>query len=86
MEDAARKVERTLRKAAIAMLLQPHIGERFDAIVTGVKSSGTFARLLNPPADGMIVRGGTGVDVGDKINVRLLSVEPEQGFIDLERI
>jgi exoribonuclease-2 len=86
MEDAARKVERTLRKAAIAMLLQRQIGETFDAIVTGVKSSGVFARLVNPPADGMIVRGGSGVDVGDKITVRLLSVEPEMGFIDLERI
>src|SRR5947209_14559222 len=49
MESAARKVERRLRKAAAAVLLADRVGQTFDAIVTGVKDKGTFARLVNPP-------------------------------------
>jgi exoribonuclease-2 len=35
-EDAARKVERKMRKVGAAVLLEKRIGEEFDAIVTGV--------------------------------------------------
>ena len=45
MENAARKVERTMRKVVAATLLERRVGETFDAIVTGVNQSGTFARL-----------------------------------------
>lgn len=86
MEDAARKVERTMRKAAAAVLLSKHIGEVFEGIVTGVTPKGTFARLINPPAEGRIVEGERGLDVGDRIRVRLLSTNPERGFIDLARL
>jgi exoribonuclease-2 len=61
------------------------VGETFEAIVTGVKEKGTFARLLRPPADGRIVRGWQGLDVGDRVRVRLLSTNPERGFIDFAR-
>lgn len=81
-EDAARKVERKVRKVAAAVLLRDRIGEVFDAIVTGVTPKGTFARVLRPPADGLVVRGEKGLRVGDKIQVKLLSTEPERGFID----
>lgn len=81
-ENAARKVERTLRKVAAAMLLAPRIGETFDAIVTGVSPKGTFARLLRPPAEGMVVRGEDGLDVGDRVRVKLVDTEPQRGFID----
>jgi VacB/RNase II family 3'-5' exoribonuclease len=84
-EDAARKVERLMRKAAAAVLLGERIGESFDAIVTGVSAKGTFVRLISPPADGRVVRGEEGMDVGDKVRVRLLSTEPERGFIDFAR-
>lgn len=84
-EDAARKVERLMRKAAAALLLGERIGESFDAIVTGVSAKGTFARLISPPADGRVVQGEEGMDVGDKVRVRLLSTEPERGFIDFAR-
>jgi VacB/RNase II family 3'-5' exoribonuclease len=86
MASAARKVERRLRKVAAAVLLSAHVGETFDAIVTGVKDRGTFARLLRPPADGLIVRGEKGLDVGDHIRVRLLSTDPERGFLDFARV
>src|SRR5205085_10732896 len=86
MESAARKVERRMRKVAAAVMLGEHIGETFDAIVTGVKPVGTFARLLRPPADGMVVRGGRGLRVGDRLRVKLISTDPERGFIDFARV
>jgi exoribonuclease-2 len=61
------------------------VGETFDAVVTGVKPKGTFARLLSPPADGMVVRRSRGLRVGQRIRVRLLSTDPERGFIDFAR-
>lgn len=84
-EDAARKVERLMRKAAAAMLLSERTGETFDAIVTGVSDKGTFVRLIAPPAEGRVVRGEHGMDVGDHVRVRLVSTDPERGFIDFAR-
>jgi exoribonuclease-2 len=85
-ENAARKVERTMHKVAAATLLSSHVGETFDAIVTGVADKGVFARTLHPPVDGRIVRGERDLDVGEKIRVRLVATVPERGFIDFERI
>jgi exoribonuclease-2 len=85
-EDAARKVERKMRKVAAAVLMRDRIGEVFDAIVTGVTPKGIFARVLRPPADGLVVRGEQGLRVGENIRVRLLSANPERGFIDFERV
>jgi exoribonuclease-2 len=86
MESASRKVERRMRKVAAAVMLGEHVGETFDAIVTGVKPVGTFARLLRPPADGMVVRRGHGLRVGERIRVKLISTDPERGFIDFARV
>ena len=85
-ENAARKVERTMRKVVAAELLSSRIGQTFDAIVTGVSDKGTFARLIHPPAEGRIVRGERGLDVGDRVHVKLLATEVERGFIDFGRV
>jgi len=83
-EDAANKVERQVRKSAAALLLSSRIGERFDGIVTGVSDKGTWVRTLRPPVEGKLVRGAVGLDVGDRVNVRLVSVNVERGFIDFD--
>ena len=85
-ERAARKVERKMRKIVAATVMQRHIGETFQAIVTGDTSAGVFARILRPPVDGRIVRGEQRLDVGDKVTVRLLSANPHNGFIDFAAI
>lgn len=85
MEDGARKVERLVRKMAAAELLRKRIGQVFAAIVTGVSEKGTFARLLSPPAEGRVVRGEKGLDVGDKVRLKLLATDPLRGFIDFAR-
>jgi exoribonuclease-2 len=85
-EDAARKVERTMRKIAAALMLSSHLGDTFDAIVTGAGDKGTFVRLLHPAAEGRVVRHEQGLDVGDAVKVRLLATEPTRGFVDFEAI
>ena len=85
MENAARKVERSMRKVVAATLLEHRIGETFDAIVTGVNQSGTFARLTHPPAEGRIVRGERGLDVGDRVRVKLIEVDVAKGYIDFAK-
>lgn len=84
-DSAARKVERKMRKVAAALVLHDRIGNEFEAIVTGVTPKGTFARILKPPVDGRIMKRGRGLRVGEKVRVRLLSTDPERGFIDFAR-
>jgi exoribonuclease II len=83
-EDAARKVERLMRKVAAASLLSGRIGEVFEGLITGASAKGTWIRLLKFPAEGRIVHGAQGCDVGDKVQVRLSSVDIAKGFIDFE--
>ena len=84
-EDAANKVERLLRKSAAALLLETRIGERFDGVVTGASEKGTWARIIRPPVEGKIVRGYEGLEVGDKVRVKLVATSVERGFIDFVR-
>jgi VacB/RNase II family 3'-5' exoribonuclease len=81
-ERAAKKVERFMRKAGAAILLQHRIGESFDGFVTGVTRHGTFARIIDPPAEGKITEGDRGLRVGDKVRLRLLRTDPYNGYID----
>lgn len=78
----AQKIERFVRKAAAAVLLGRRIGAIFSAIVTGASSKGTYVRLLNIPVEGKIVEGEKGLDVGERIKVKLLRVNPHLGHID----
>ena len=83
-EDNAAKVERQVLKAAGAYLLHGRIGESFDAIVTGAAAKGTFVRIASPLLEGRVVRGFEGMDVGDKVRVRLAAVDAGRGYIDFE--
>jgi VacB/RNase II family 3'-5' exoribonuclease len=82
MEDAARKVEREMSKRIAAVVLHLRIGQTFRAVVTGVNEHGTFVRALEPHVEGMLVHGGHGLDVGDRLTVKLISTDPQRGFID----
>ena len=81
-EDAAKKVERQVRKSAAALLLEPRIGQRFDGVVTGASDKGTWVRILTPPAEGRVVHGFAGLDVGDRVRVELVATDVERGYID----
>jgi exoribonuclease-2 len=84
-EDAANKVERLVRKAAAACLLEHRVGERFDGLVTGASAKGTWVRIFNPPVEGKLVHGEEGLDIGDRVRVKLIGVDIERGHIDFAR-
>jgi len=81
-EKGSKKVERFMRKAAAAVLLQDRIGTSFDALVTGASDKGTYVRLITPPAEGRIMEGQKGLRVGEKVRVRLLRTDPMNGYVD----
>lgn len=82
MEDGARKVEREMQKRIAAVVLHSHIGQSYPAIVTGVNNYGVFVRTLDPHVEGKLVHGEKGLDVGDKVTVKLIATDPQRGFID----
>lgn len=81
-EDAATKVERQLNKSAAAAILSSQIGNTFKGIVTGVNESGTWVRIFQPAVEGKVVRGFEKLEIGDKVTVKLKSVDIQRGFID----
>ena len=74
-----------MRKVVAATFLERRVGEMFDAIITGVNQNGTDARLVHPPAEGRVMRGEHGLDVGDRVRVRLIDVNVAKGFIDFAK-
>jgi len=84
-ENAARKVEREMSKRIAAVAMAGRIGDTFDAIVTGVNAHGTFVRVLKPAVEGLLAQGQQGVDVGDKLRVKLIRTDVQRGFIDFAR-
>ena len=83
--EAPRKEARLRRKQAWARDLRYRVGERFDAVVTGVTPRATWLRLDPSGIEGRLVRGVRSVTVGDRLGVLLLSADPERGFIDFAR-
>lgn len=84
-EAAAQKVERLMRKVAMAALLQDRIGQVLEAVVTGASPKGVYVRATSPPVEGRLMHGERGLDVGDRVRVRLARADVERGFIDFER-
>ena len=81
-EDGAQKVERRMRKSEAALLLESHVGQSFDGLITGTGTDGIWVRVFTPPAEGKLVQGNGGLTVGDKVRVKLVATNVEHGFID----
>jgi VacB/RNase II family 3'-5' exoribonuclease len=84
-EDAARKVEREMSKRLAAVAMSHRIGETFDALVTGATPKGTFVRVLKPRVEGLLAQGQQGLDVGDRLRVKLVRTDVQRGYIDFAR-
>jgi len=54
--------------------------------VTGASEKGTWVRLISLPIEGRLMHGFEGVDVGDRMHVRLDSVDVERGYIDFSKV
>ena len=85
-ENAARKIEREMSKRVAAVAMQNRIGATFDAIVTGVTPNGTFVRALQAHVEGLLAQGQQGLDVGDRLRVKLIRTDVQHGFIDFVRV
>jgi VacB/RNase II family 3'-5' exoribonuclease len=85
-QDAARKVEREMSKRLAAVAMSHRIGETFDAIVTGAVSKGTFVRISQPHVEGLLAQGQAGLDVGDRLRVKLIRTDIQKGYIDFARV
>ena len=72
-------------KRMAAAALHDRVGQTFQAVVTGVTPKGVFVRVLGPPVEGRLMHGEQGLDVGDRLRVKLLSTDPQRGFIDFGR-
>ncbi len=85
-ENAAKKVEREMSKRLAAAAMERRIGALFDAVVTGVTQHGTFVRIRQPQVEGLLAQGQQGVDVGDKMRVKLIRTDVQRGYIDFARV
>ena len=81
-ESAGHKVERMMRKRVAAVALSNRIGSIFRGVVTGVSEQGVYVRVIDPPVEGRVMRGERGLDVGDRVTVKLLHTDPAHAFID----
>jgi exoribonuclease-2 len=57
----------------------------FDAIITGAGSHGTFVRVMKPHIEGLLTQGNQGLDVGDKLRVKLTRMDVQRGYIDFAK-
>ena len=73
-----------MRMRVAAHFIRDRVGESFVATVTGKTSSGMWVRLLSPPVEGRLTRGGESADIGDTIRVRLARVDVRRGHIDFD--
>ena len=85
-EIAAGKVERFVAKADAAVLLAGKLGKIFDAVVTGASENGTYVRIINPEIEEMIIRPVQSLKIGQEVKVRLVNIDPENGFVDFELV
>ncbi len=85
-DKGLRKIERDMRKRVAAVALAHRIGEVFRGVITGVSDKGVYVRVIDPPVEGRVIQGEPGLDVGDRVSVKLLHTDPARAFIDFARV
>jgi exoribonuclease-2 len=53
---------------------------------SGAADKGTGVRIATPTVEDKLLRGFQGLEVGDRVHVRLQHTDVERGFIDFERM
>ncbi|MBW4038201.1 MAG: RNB domain-containing ribonuclease [Acidobacteria bacterium] len=85
-DKALRKIERDMQKRVAAVAMASRIGEVFAGVVTGASDKGVYVRVIRPPFEGRVLHGGEGLDVGDKVSVKLIHTDPARAFIDFAKV
>jgi exoribonuclease R len=85
-DTALRKIERTMQKRVAAVAMASRIGEVFPGVVTWASDKGVYVRVIQPPFEGRVIQGEQGLDVGDKVNVKLIHTDPARAFIDFAKV
>jgi exoribonuclease R len=85
-DKALRKIERTMQKRVAAVAMASHIGQIFPGVVTGASDKGVYVRVIQPPFEGRVVQGSDGLDVGDRVHVKLIHTDPARAFIDFAKM
>src|SRR6185437_10743221 len=85
-DKALRKIERAMQKRVAAVAMAHRIGEIFRGVVTGASEKGVYARVIDPPFEGRVIQNEDGLDVGDRVSVKLLHTDPERAFIDFSKV
>jgi exoribonuclease-2 len=85
-DKALRKIERNMEKRVAAVAMSSRIGQVFPGVVTGSSDKGVYVRVIRPPFEGRVVTGGDGLDVGDRVNVKLIHTDPARAFIDFAKV
>jgi exoribonuclease R len=85
-DKALRKIQRDMEKRVAAVALASRIGQVFSGVVTGASEKGVYVRTFSPPAEGRVMQGEDGLDVGDKVTVKLIHTDPARAFIDFAKV
>jgi exoribonuclease R len=85
-DKALRKIERDMQKRVAAVAMASRVGEVFDGVITGASDKGVYARVILPPFEGRVVQGEDGLDVGDKVRVKLIHTDPARAHIDFAKV
>jgi ribonuclease R len=102
--DAAEAERASIRYKQVEYM-QDHIGETFEAIVSGVSDWGVYVEEINTKAEGMVKlrdmnddfyelneklyavvgqKNGKKYSLGDNVNVKLISADPERKTLDFQ--
>jgi exoribonuclease-2 len=85
-DKALRKIERAMQKRVAAVAMAHRIGEIFRGVVTGSSEKGVYVRVIDPPFEGRVIQNADGLDVGDRVSVKLLHTDPARAFIDFAKV
>jgi exoribonuclease-2 len=85
-DKALRKIERDMLKRVAAVAMAHRIGEIFRGVVTGASDKGVYVRVIDPPFEGRVIQNAEGLDVGDRVSVKLLHTDPARAFIDFAKV
>ncbi len=85
-DKALRKIERAMQKRVAAVAMAHRIGEIFRGVITGSSDKGVYVRVIDPPFEGRVIQNFDGLDVGDRVSVKLLHTDPARAFIDFAKV